>query len=87
MYSVLVFTYSTLYMYLHSGGVLTVVNQRYIATALDTTFRPELIGEPYSERFLIMRHNVFPVVASCVQPSTQDTYASGWKRSIGFCNW
>ena len=31
------------------GGVLTVVNQRYIAAALDTTFRPELVGESCSE--------------------------------------
>ena len=66
---------------------MSVVNQRYIAAALDTSFRPQLVGESCSERFLRMRHNVFAAVASCVQPSTQDTYATGWRRWVGFCNW
>jgi len=67
--------------------MLSAGNNRYIATAFDTTFRPELCGESRSDRFLRMRHNVFAAVALSVQPSTRDTYATGWRRWIGFCDW
>lgn len=78
---------NTTLCFLHVGKELSLINQRYIAAALDKTFRPEPRGEDSSERYLRMRHNVFAAVAASVQPSTQDTYATGWRRWVDYCNW
>ena len=60
---------------------------RYIAAPLNLTFQPEAKGELAGARFLRMRQNVFATIAQCVQPSTQGTYESGWKRWVRFCQW
>lgn len=49
--------------------------------------KKEIRGESNIERWDRFEHNIVNIVANCVQPSTQGTYATGWERWARFSNW
>ena len=65
------------------GGVLG----EFQAVPLNFVMQVEVRGESQFARWDRFFHNTVNIVANCVQPSTQDTYAVGWERWVKFSNW
>ena len=62
------------------GEVLRDVKE----TTLNFVMKKEERGESIVERWDRFEHNIVNIVANCVQPSTQSTYAKGWDRWVRF---
>ena len=59
----------------------------YVAVPLDSVMLPAVPGETKLELWQRFEHNNTALIVQCVQESTRDTYAVGWRRWISFCNW
>ena len=66
-----------------SGEVLG----EFQAVPLNFVMQKEVRGETQVQRWGRFEHNIVNIVANCVQPSTQGTYAKGWDRWVKFNNW
>jgi len=58
-----------------------------MAVPIDSVMLPEVEGESYRERWKRFGHNNTALIVQCVQESTRETYAVGWRRWIAFNNW